>query len=326
MKAKHWAVFLLLGAIWSSSFLWIKIGVREISPGVLVAFRMLLGALTAVAIAANQRVAWPRDGRTWRAFAILGPTSLAIPIFLISWGEQSIDSAVASILNATVPLFTIVIAHLSLGDDRITVAKALGLLTGFAGVTVLLSEGLAGASRASLAGQGAVILAAVFYAGSAVYARKATAHVGGWVRGAGPLVTATLAMWVALPLTESAGTVRMPVLPLTWIAILWLGIAGSGLAMIMFYYLIHAIGPTRTTMVTYLFPLGGVVLGVVFLGERLSWQLVVGAALIISGIVVVNRKPEKAGKSIALGGSEHRSAPTRGVTAAGARRRAANEA
>lgn len=289
MKTKHWIVFILLGAIWSSSFLWIKIGIREISPGLLVAFRMLFGALAAVILAVQQQVAWPKDGRTWGAFAILGPTSLAIPIFLISWGEQAIDSAVASILNATVPLFTIVIAHLSLGDDRMTVPKVVGLLTGFAGVAVLLSEGLVGASRASLAGQGAVILAAVFYAGSAVYARKATAHVTGWVRGAGPLVTATLAMWLALPFTEK--TVNMPALPLTWVSILWLGIAGSGLAMIMFYYLIHEIGPTRTTMVTYLFPLGGVVLGVAFLGERLSWQLVVGAALIISGIVVVNRKP-----------------------------------
>lgn len=299
MKPKHWIVFILLGAIWSSSFLWIKIGIQEISPGLLVAFRMLFGALTAVVLAAQQKMAWPRDGRTWKAFAILGPTSLAIPIFLISWGEQAIDSAVASILNATVPLFTIIIAHLSLGDDRMTAPKVLGLLTGFAGVVILLSEGLMGASRASLVGQGAVILAAVFYAGSAVYARKATAHVTGWVRGAGPLVTATLAMWMVLPFTEKA--VHMPALPLTWVSILWLGIAGSGLAMIMFYYLIHEIGPTRTTMVTYLFPLGGVILGVAFLGERLSWQLVVGAALIISGIVVVNRKPAEKQPVVAPG-------------------------
>lgn len=299
MKIKHWIVFLLLGAIWSSSFLWIKIGIQELSPGLLVAFRMLFGALTAVVLATLQKVAWPKDGRTWGAFAILGPTSLAIPIFLISWGEQAIDSAVASILNATVPLFTIVIAHLSLGDDRMTVPKVMGLLMGFVGVAVLLSEGLMGASKASLAGQGAVILAAVFYAGSAVYARKATAHVTGWVRGAGPLVTATAAMWLALPFTEKS--VRLPALPLTWVSALWLGIAGSGLAMIMFYYLIHEIGPTRTTMVTYLFPLGGVVLGVAFLGEHLSWQLVVGAALIVSGIVVVNRKPAAKQPAIAPG-------------------------
>jgi len=292
VKPRHWIVFILLGAIWSSSFLWIKIGIQELSPTMLVAFRMLFGALTAVAIAVQRKVAWPRDGRTWAAFAILGPTSLAVPIFLISWGERSIDSAVASILNATVPLFTLVIAHFSLGDDRMTLPKVVGLLTGFAGVAVLLSEGLAGASRASLTGQAAVILAAVFYAGSAVYARKATQHVGGWIRGAGPLITASVAMWLVVPAVEHP--IRMPLLPITWVAILWLGVFGSGLAMIMFYYLIHEIGPTRSSMVTYLFPLGGVALGVAFLGEHLSWQLVAGAVLIISGLLVVNRKPAPA--------------------------------
>lgn len=293
MKVKHWVVFILLGAIWSSSFLWIKIGIQEISPTLLVAFRMLFGALTAVAIALIQKVPWPRDRKTWVAFLILGPTSLAIPIFLISWGERFIDSAVASVLNATVPLFTLVIAHLSLRDDRMTLPKSIGLLTGFVGVVVLLSEGLMGASRASLLGQAAVILAAIFYAGSAVYARRATQHVEGWLRGAGPLLTATLAMWLVVPGVEGS-SLRMPSLPLTWISMLWLGIFGSGLAMVMFYYLLHEIGPTRTTMVTYLFPLGGVVLGVGFLGEHLSWQLVMGAALIISGIMVVNRRPAAA--------------------------------
>src|SRR5689334_5105977 len=142
MKTKHWLVFILLGTIWSSSFLWIKIGVQEIGPMALVAFRMLFGALAAVIIASYQKVQWPRDWKTWGIFAILGPTSLAIPIFFISWGERTIDSAVASILNATVPLFTIVIAHFWLHDDKITVPKVLGLLIGFAGVVVLLSEDL----------------------------------------------------------------------------------------------------------------------------------------------------------------------------------------
>ena len=88
----------------------------------------------------NSALAWPRDRNTWSIFAILGPTSLAIPIFLISWGERTIDSAVASILDATVPLFTIVIAHFWLDDDKMTLQKMLGLLVGFAGVIVLLSR------------------------------------------------------------------------------------------------------------------------------------------------------------------------------------------
>jgi len=130
LKTKHWIVFILLGTIWSSSFLWIKIGVQDIGPMALVAFRMLFGAITAVAIGVYQKVEWPRDWKTWGIFVILGPASLAIPIFFISWGEQTIDSAVASILNATTPLFTILLAHFLLQDDKMTPQKVLGLLIG----------------------------------------------------------------------------------------------------------------------------------------------------------------------------------------------------
>ena len=289
MNLKHWIVFILLGLIWSTSFLWIKVGVREIAPMALVAFRVLFGAVTALAIAVYQKVQWPRDWKTWKNFAILGPTSLAIPIFLISWGERTIDSAVASILNATVPLFTILIAHFWLNDDKITLQKALGLLVGFGGVILLLSKDLSASGHNSVRGQGAVILAAIFYAWSAVFARRATQHVAGLARGAAPLITATIFMWLIAPFVEKP--FRIPTLPLTWVAALWLGILGSGLAFIMFYYLIHEIGPTRATLVTYLFPVGGVIFGVIFLGEYLSWELLAGTFLILGSLVVVNWKP-----------------------------------
>ncbi|HUG33562.1 MAG TPA: DMT family transporter [Anaerolineales bacterium] len=292
MKPKHWLVFVTLGLIWSSSFLWIKIGVQEIGPMALVAFRMLFGAVTAVAIGLYQKVQWPHDWRTWSIFAVLGPTSLAIPIFFISWGEQTIDSAVASILNATVPLFTIVIAHFLLQDDKMTTQKVLGLLIGFAGVITLLSEDLTTGARNSVIGQAAVILASLFYAGSAVFARKLTQHVDGTVRGAMPLITSTIFMWIIGPLAEKP--FLFPNLSLTWISILWLGILGSGLAVIMLWYLIHEIGPTRASMVTYLFPVGGVILGVIFLNEHLSWQLVAGSVLIILSLIVVNWKKREA--------------------------------
>ena len=289
MKFKHWVVFVLLGLIWSTSFLWIKIGVQEIGPMSLVAFRMLFGAATAVAITLYQRAAWPRDGKTWIHFILLGPINLAIPIFLISWGERTIDSAVASILNATVPLFTIVIAHFWLSDDRITFQKALGLLIGFGGVVVLMSKDLQANAQPSVLGQGAVILGALFYAIGTVYARRVTQHVTGPARGAAPLVTATLFMWLIAPFAEKPFLI--PKLPITWVAALWLGILGSALAWLMFYYLLYEIGPTRATLVTYLFPVGGVIFGVLFLREQLSWQFLAGSFLIIASLAVVNWKP-----------------------------------
>ncbi len=289
MKLKHWLIFILLGTIWSSSFLWIKIAVTEVGPMTLVAFRVLFGLLFAGGAVFIQRVEWPHDRKTWTAFIIIGITSVAVPFFLISWGEQVIDSAVASILNATVPLFTLIIAHLFLHDDRMTAQKVIGLAVGFVGVVILLSEDMH-ASQSSLLGQGAVILASLFYAGSAVYTRRNTPDAHGLVRGAAPLVSATALMWLAAPIVESP--FKIPHLPITWIALLWLGVLGSGLALILNYYLIHEIGPTRATMVTYVFPLGGVILGVLFLNEHLSWQLLAGGLLIISSLVVVNWKKQ----------------------------------
>jgi drug/metabolite transporter (DMT)-like permease len=276
VKPKHWFVFILLGAIWSSSFMWIKIAVQEVGPITLVAFRVLFGLLFGIAVILVRRVSLPRTFKEWTPLLVLGITNISIPFFLISWGEQSIDSAVASILDATVPLFTILIAHYLLRDDKMTVPKVLGLLLGFAGVVILMSRDI-GDSLGSVLGQLAVVLASVFYAGSAVYARRTF-------------------------LVESP--VKIPQLGITWIALLFLGILGSGVAFILAYYLIHEIGPTRTSMVTYLFPLGGVILGVVFLDEQLSWQLVVGALLIVLSLGVANFQSQKHGQTVKQGATD----------------------
>jgi drug/metabolite transporter (DMT)-like permease len=295
MKLKHWLVFLLLGAIWSSSFMWIKIAIDEIGPITLVAFRVLFGLLFGIVVIAIQRIAWPRTWKEWIPLFVLGIFNIAIPFFLISWGEQSIDSGVASILNATVPLFTILIAHFLLPDDKMNAPKVLGLLLGFAGVVILMSKDI-GSSLGSILGQFAIVLASAFYAGGGVYARKTTQDMPGILRSAGPLLPATVVMWLAMFLAESP--VKLPQLGITWVALLFLGVLGSGFAFVLSYYLLHEIGPTRTSMVTYLFPLGGVILGVLFLDEVLTWQLVVGAVLIVLSLVVANMQSQKQGQSV----------------------------
>src|SRR4051812_12325820 len=155
MKLKHWILFILLGVIWSASFLWIKIALAEIGPLTLVAYRVGFGLLTGLAVAVILRIRIPRDWKTWRVFIVLGILNVAIPFFLITWGEQTIDSAVASILNATVPLFTIVIAHFFLHDDKMTVPRVAGLLIGFAGVAILLSQDFDPQAHNSIIGQAA---------------------------------------------------------------------------------------------------------------------------------------------------------------------------
>jgi len=285
LKPKQWSAFIALGLIWSSSFLWIKIAVQEMSPITLVAYRVLFGLLFGVVVIMIQRVSLPRDIKVWIPVLLLGISNVAIPFFLISWGEQSINSGVAAILDATVPLFSLVIAHFLLEDDKMTAPKVVGLLIGFAGVIILMSKDIGGSSS-SLLGQGAVILACVFYAGSGIYARKNTENTPTILRSAGPLISATVVMWLGSFLFESP--VKTPHLQITWIALLWLGILGSGVAFVLVYYLIHEIGPTRASMVTYTFPLGGVLLGFLFLHESLSWQIILGGALIIASLAVAN--------------------------------------
>jgi drug/metabolite transporter (DMT)-like permease len=215
MKPKHWFAFILLGMVWSASFLWIKIAVQEVDPFTLVGFRVLFGALTGILATIILRSPWPRDRVTWVTYVILGVTSVAIPFVLISWGKKTINSAVAFILNTNMPLFTIVLAHYTLRDDRMTVQKILGLLVGFGGVVVLLSKDLQPGAHNSILRQAAVIIVSLFYAGNTVFARVKTEHVPGLVRGAAPLVTASLVMWVIIPVVEKP--VHLPSLPITWV-------------------------------------------------------------------------------------------------------------
>ncbi len=286
LKLKDWFAFILLGVIWSSSFMWIKIALQEIDPVTLVAFRVIFGLIFGVAVIALRRIKVPRELKSWIPLLILGITNIAVPFFLISWGERTVDSSVAAILDSTVPLFTILIAHFLLSDDKMTVPKVLGLLLGFTGVIVLLSKDI-GESTSTVLGQGAVVLASLFYAGSGVYVRRTTQNVPAILRSMGPLLSASFIMWIAVFMTENP--VQMPALGLTWVSLLFLGVIGSGFAFVLAFYLIHEIGPTRTSMVTYIFPLGGVTLGVIFLHEQITWELIAGGILIIMSLAVANR-------------------------------------
>ena len=292
MKAKDWFMFGVLGLIWGSSFFWIKIALRGTGPFTLVAFRLLFGVLGLAVVAAIRKPIFPRLRSLWLKLAFLGAVNSAIPIVLISAGEQVIDSAVTSVLNGTVPLFTILMAHVVLDDDKITPASLAGLITGFIGIVVLLSRDLNLASfSGGFAGQAAVLLAAFFYAGSAVYARRNLRNIPPLLLALIPLFFADLLVWAAVPIAEFP--FRFPSGGLTWIAILWLGLLGTFVAYLLYFSLLESVGATRTSLVTYILPVVGVALGVIFLDELLDFRLVVGAVLILMGIIFVNLKLQR---------------------------------
>ncbi len=289
MRLKEWGAFVLLGLIWGSSFLWIKIAVAETGPFMLVTFRLLFGLAGLLVLLALRCQAVSRDRKVLLAFLFMGFFNTALPFTLITWGETLIDSSLASILNATVPLFTIVLAHFWLRDEKITAPRLAGLAVGFLGTVVLVSRDLGpDALRGSLWGQLAVIAASVSYALGITFSRK---HL----RGQPPVLQAGMVllfasgmMAIATPIVERP--LNLPETGLGWFAIAWLGLLGSCAAYMLFFYLINAWGPTRASMVTYVFPVIGLLLGIVFLNEPVDWRLLAGSALIVAGIVVVNLK------------------------------------
>lgn len=305
MSVKEWVRFSILGLIWGTSFLWIKIAVGEVSPLVLVAFRTTFGALSLLAIfrlTGAARLEW-KTVRPWMGtFVIVALLNVALPFVLISWSEQYISSGIASILNSTVPLFTMVLAPLFLRDDGWSLPKLAGLVLGFLGIVVIFMPELGGGVDQNLIGMGVMLLATLSYAAGGVYTRRQVHDLPPQLQAFLQLSIAAAMVWAVTLASSFASPVTMPALPLTWIALLWLGVLGSGVAYILFFGLLHSIGPTRASTVTYIPPLVGTLLGMVFLGEQVTWQAVAGGLLVIVGIAVVNLKglPKFAGLRQAL--------------------------
>jgi drug/metabolite transporter (DMT)-like permease len=283
-----WALFALLGLAWGSSYLFIKIGVGSLPPFTLIAGRLGIGALVLGIVLRLAHEPLPRDRETYRKLAIMSVVNIALPFTLITFGERSIDSALAAILNSTVPLFTIVLAAATFHDEAITVNRLAGLAIGFIGVIVIVSGSLTGSSEASILGELAMIGSSISYAVGNVYARRS-------VRGLRPMIPAFFQVFLAFLWTgalalllESPWTVRPA--PDAVFAVIWLGVVGSGFAYLIYFRLLRAWGATRTSMVAYLLPIVGIVLGAVVLGERIDARILLGTALVIGGIALVNSR------------------------------------
>jgi drug/metabolite transporter (DMT)-like permease len=284
----EWLVFLALGAAWGSSYLFIKIGVETVTPFTLVAGRLAIGAGVLAIVMRIARQPMPTNRPVYGHLLVVALLGIVIPFSLITWGEQSIDSGLAAILNGTVPLFAIVLAALVLADEPITLNRLAGLVVGFAGVVILTAPGLRDGIGGSMPGQLALIGASISYAAAGVYARHT-------VRGVPALTSAFLevgfAFLIVLVLAVAFGSPWATAIePEAVLAVAWLGLVGSGLAFLAFFYLLDRWGATRTALVAYLLPVVGIILGVLVLQEKLTLPMLLGTALIIGGIAVANSR------------------------------------
>lgn len=281
-----WLIFGLLGMCWGTSYLFIKIGVETLTPFTLITGRLAVGAAVLGLVLLAAREPLPRDRRVYGHLVMMAVLNIAIPFSLITFGEQAIDSALAAILNSSVPLFTIVIASLVLVDEPITLNRLLGLLVGFAGVLVLTSRSFGSGASGSLPGELAMIGSSISYAAGNVYARHN-------VRGLRPMVQAFFQVFFALVIVAALAFVLERPLALDWrpssvFAVAWLGLLGSSIAYLCFFWLLARWGSTRSSMVAYLLPVVGIVAGFLVLNETIDARVLAGTALVVGGVALVN--------------------------------------
>ncbi len=293
-----WLGFWVLALIWGSSYLFIRIGVTQVPPFQLVFIRTGIAAvgLTTVVFARGKR--FPTDRRSIRDLIFQGVVNTVFPFALITWGETHIESGLASVLQGTTALFTLVLAHFILADERITVRKIVGLLVGFLGVIVLASRstGDTGGEREAtlhLLGQLALIASSFCYAIGNTYGRKAMQHrLEPIVISAGTMLVAATITGIITYLAPSFGG-PAPVgfdqlAPNVLAALLTLGLVNTFVAYLIYYSLLAALGAARTAMITYVLPAVGLVLGALFLAEPVDLRLLLGALLIVGSIAIVN--------------------------------------
>jgi len=291
LSLKNWFKFFGLSLIWGTSFFWIKIGLQEVDPITLVFFRVFFATLGLIIFFLLTRKKYPL--KFWWLYLFLAFFNVALPFILITWSETHISSGMASVLNSTQPLATALFAAIFIKEERLTKQRILGLLVGFGGVLMLMSDRLRGGLNGQLLGILAMAVAVLSYGGSSVFARLNNKGVSPESLALGQMSFGLLFIIPTMLVVESPFI--MPKLPLSFLAFAWLGLLGSFLAGILWYKLLNDIGPSRVSMTTYLLPLIGISLGAVVLDEKIGWRLLAGGLLVILGIIIVNRKKVSAG-------------------------------
>jgi drug/metabolite transporter (DMT)-like permease len=293
-QLQDYGLLAVLGAVWGSSFLLIKLAVETIPPLTVATGRVAVGALTLAAIIAVRRLSWPKTPRTWLLLAIMGVVGNIVPFTLISWGEVYIDSGLAAILMSTVPLATVLLAPRFVRDEPITAAKLIGVLVGMVGVIVLIGPGALAGVSSSVLGELAVILAALCYAVNGLIARQLPA-MPIEVMSAGTLLCATL---VGLPLCL---LVDQPwqIAPSTssLASLIGLGVINTAGGYLLLFWLTLRAGAGFASFNNFLVPLFGLLWGILLLGEEPSPQALFGLLLIFAGIAVLRLWPARTARS-----------------------------
>jgi drug/metabolite transporter (DMT)-like permease len=277
--------FVLAGVAWGASFLFMKVSLTGISPAQVAWTRILLGTLTLALIVLIRRDPLSRSIMVWLHLTVLGTTFCVIPFLLFSWAQQHVSSGVASIFNATTPIMTAIMAWLVFRVERLKVVQVLGILVGIVGVVVIIAPWQGMSLDGSLVAELAILGATASYGFSFAYMRRFASETGmsalaftfGYVGMAGVIMAILTPFLVLTPVRLDVPIVA---------SLLVLGCIGTGIAYVWSQNTVRAWGPTRASTVTYITPVVGVLLGVLVLGETVSWNEPVGALVVFLGILL----------------------------------------
>jgi drug/metabolite transporter (DMT)-like permease len=285
MRTVDWLLLFLLSFLWGGSFFFAAVAVREIPPLTLVLARVALAALILLPIAGALALPLPTDPAAWRGYALLALLNNVVPFSLIVYGQTRIASALAAVLNATTPLFTLIFARVFAGEP-LTLAKIAGVFSGLAGVAILLGPAALTADAGSTLGALCVLGGALSYGLAALSMRR--------FRAVPPLLSATAQLVCSslflLPLAlfvDCAWTLPLPSAS-AFAAVLGLALFSTALAYIVFFRIVSSAGASNVMLVTLLIPVTATGLGVGVLGERLAPNQLVGGLVIAAGLVVID--------------------------------------
>ena len=296
-----WLGLIALVIMFGSAFLFTKIAVQEISPLLVVAGRIVIGALILIAISIAQGERFRDLLPYWPLLLLLALTGNCLPFFVITWGQQYVDSGLAGILMAMMPLTTVVLAHFFIRGEHITRNKVIGFLLGFVGVIILMQPDLMLSSKMNwiqLIAMLSILSGAVSYAVNSILAHSLP-KISLSLISSGVLIIASL---VIVPIALIQGAAEWP--PNTSFAslssVVLLGLFPSGLATIIYFHVIRHAGPAFLSQINYLIPVWAVLMGVVFGGEHLTVHVLLALVVILTGIWIAqhDRKAVKATESL----------------------------
>lgn len=285
MTSRDWGLLVSLSILWGGSFFFAEIALRDSGPLTVVAGRVSVGALGLLVAVYVAGLRMPASLASWRQFTAMGLLNNVFPFSLIVWGQTSIDSSLAAILNATTPMFSVVLAHIWIAGEPMTPHRLAGIGFGIAGVALLVGPSALTGLGDHLGGQLAVLAAACCYAVSAIYGRRLGDHpptvsAAGQVTASAvillPVCLVVEAPWSAMPSAATLG------------AIAAIGLLSTALAYAIYFRLLTSVGPTNLMLVTLLVPLSATGLGFLFLGERPGPMVFAGMVLILTGLAAID--------------------------------------